>query len=746
MNSRILTGVALGGLIPALWASSMGAAPGALAAPRAQNPAPRRAPLAAKPAPVSLSYDRLPYARAGLSATQAAAHLLDRFAFGARPGDVERVVALGLERWLSQQLAAPAPGPEVERRLAEYSTLTLSPAEVVQRYPNNGQLLRAALDAGVITQAEYQKKDRVALKDRLAQFAQQQGYGRPQELLAETTAQKLIRAVYGEDQLQEALSDFWFNHFNVSWTDNKARLFIPSYERDAIRPHTLGRFRDLLEATAKHPAMLYYLNNAESTAPMPDDARMQLAADTKDASDASATSDAANAVMTDNAAMTLNPAPPAPGRRKALQNPRKALQNPKKTVKKAARGINENYARELMELHTLGVDGGYTQRDVIEVARALTGWTVLPPGPRGNALQRRLARQGSAQNLVVDGLFVFRPDMHDTGAKTVLGQAFPAGGGMEEGERVLDLVANHPATIRHITHQIAVRFVSDTPPKALEDRLARVFSDTHGDLRAVVRALAYSPEFWSSSALRAKVKSPFELAASALRALDADVINPRPVVQWITRMGQPLYAYQPPTGYPDSAKAWVNTGSLLNRMNFGLQLACGRVPGVRLDLLKLNGGHEPESAQAALKTYAPLLLPGRDLTDTLRQLAPVVNDPEFVRKVDAAAPKPAAPGAMTSPDETSTPSNEAMVAPDDAMAPTDAMTAPDTMTPASDSGAAPAARRARRQTNAIRRPNGQASRMNGGGAARRALRNAPAPTQLAEVVGVLLGSPEFQRR
>jgi hypothetical protein len=405
------------------------------------------------------------------------------------------------------------------------------------------------------------------------------------------------------------------------------------------------------------------------------------------------------------------PADPQPG----APNPRNTRRpnNPNRLnapKRKQNRGINENYARELMELHTLGVDGGYTQQDVQEVARALTGWTVMPFGPRADQLRQQMARQGSALGFVQEGSFLFRPGVHDAGEKTILGQKFPAGGGIEEGERVLDLVSHHPSTAKHLAHQIAVRFVSDTPPKPLEDRLAKVFTQSGGDMKAVIRALAYSPEFWSKDALRAKIKSPFELAASALRALDADVVNPRPTVQWIARMGQPLYAYQPPTGYPDSAKAWVNTGSLLNRMNFGLQLACGRVPGVKFDLLALNQGREPESTQAALKTYGPLLLPERDLTAMERQLIPVVNDPGFTQKVNDAAPAPESANGG------------------------DAGIADDTM--ATPSGFQNLLRPGARNPNRARR----------GGLGRNPNVNTAPPTMLAQVVGVLLGSPEFQRR
>jgi uncharacterized protein (DUF1800 family) len=305
------------------------------------------------------------------------------------------------------------------------------------------------------------------------------------------------------------------------------------------------------------------------------------------------------------------------------------------------RGVNENYARELMELHTLGVDGGYSQKDVVEVARAFTGWSVLPPGKTREMAEKRLARARQAGGLGFqsEGEFLFRADQHDAGEKTVLGTRLPAGRGIEDGKAVLDLLAAHRATARHIAAKLVVRFVSDAPPQSLVDRLTDVYLKTGGDVRQLLTAIAQSPEFWSRDAVGAKVKSPFELAASALRATGGDVGDPREILKWIARMGQPLYAYQAPNGYPDRAAAWVNTGSLLNRMNFGLQLAADRVHGIDLDLTALNGGREPESREEALRVYAALLMPGRDLTSTLKLLTPMVADPNLAKKVDQAAPK-----------------------------------------------------------------------------------------------------------
>jgi uncharacterized protein (DUF1800 family) len=551
---------------------------------------------------------RLPWKEAGLTEKQAAAHLLNRFGYGPRPGEVEEVVKMGLGRWFEGQLAGLS-DPEVDRRLRRLPAWEMSSQELARTYPPVGMVLAEARQAGVLPEKmdprELTEESRKDARAKAIRFAREQGYRSQKELLGQLMAQKLFRAVASENQLTEVMTDFWFNHFNVSLTDNRARLHLLSYERDAIRPHVLGRFRDLLGATARHPAMLFYLDNAQSSA-------------------------AAEAPTTRAGEIEGMPRR-RPGMRDRGGVPLQRRVRP--------RGLNENYARELLELHTLGVDGGYTQQDVVEVARAFTGWTAIPPRRREEA-ERRLARASRVGGLGfhAEGDFLFRADMHDAGAKTILGTRLPAGGGVEEGEAVLDLLSRHPSTARHLAAKLAVRFVSDTPSKALVDRLAKVYLDTNGDIRRMLVALAESPEFWSRDAVGSKIKSPFELTASALRSLDARITDPRETLKWVARMGQPLYAYQAPTGFPDKAEAWVNTGSLLNRMNFGLQLAAGRIRGVEFDLPALHAG-EPESREEALRTYAGLLLPGRDLASTLKLLGPMVSDPALAKRVDEAAPR-----------------------------------------------------------------------------------------------------------
>jgi uncharacterized protein (DUF1800 family) len=334
----------------------------------------------------------------------------------------------------------------------------------------------------------------------------------------QTLAQgKLYRAIQSDRQLEEVLVDFWYNHFNVDASKGADRYMVTGYERDAIRPHVLGRFRDLLEATANNPAMMFYLDNWQSSV-----------------------------------------TPPAA--RNRLNNVKQA--------KQAARGLNENYARELMELHTLGVDGGYAQKDIVEVARCFTGWTIDQPNQAGS--------------------FTYTDQMHDKGEKTVLGVTIPAGGGKEDGEKVLDILAHHPSTARFVSRELAQRFVADDPPPALVERMAKTFHDSDGDIRAVLNTLFTSQEFFSQGAYRAKVKTPFEMIVSAVRATAAQVDNAGLLVSQAAAMGQPLYRKLEPTGYSNVGEDWMSSAALLARMNFALQLAQNQMDGVKLDPGKIS--------------------------------------------------------------------------------------------------------------------------------------------------------------
>ena len=504
-------------------------------------------------------------------------HALERLSFGARPGDVVRVKKMGLKKWIDQQLH-PERVPEnrdLEARLQPLESLRMTPLETAQHYPPpqmiraiaagrqpmpDDPVLRASIQR-LIARYRLKKGDDAELEpvktlDEILNPSERQTIrnGKPdqkRELLQSMEADKLedvlialprgqrqqlfsnasvdvqrkimllnapqqvvaydlleaklLRAIESNHQLAEELDDFWFNHFNVYYDKGSDRFLIPDYEREAIRPHVLGKFRDLLGATAKSPAMLFYLDNFQSVRP-------------------------------DIDANSRN--------------------------RRVKRGLNENYGRELMELHTLGVNGGYTQRDVTEVARCFTGWTIQDP------------RRG--------GGFFYNDNLHDKGEKVVLDHVIPAGGGIEDGEKVLDILAAHPSTAKFISTELAQRFVADNPPQALIDRMSKTFLDSGGDIRQVMKTLLESKEFWSQGAYRAKVKTPFEMVASSVRAIDAKVTDAWALANQVGTLGEPLYRKQEPTGYSNLNSDWVNSAALLGRMNFAVQLTQNRVPGVKV--------------------------------------------------------------------------------------------------------------------------------------------------------------------
>ena len=362
---------------------------------------------------------------------------------------------------------------------------------------------------------------------------------------------KLYRAIYSNRQLEEVLTDFWFNHFNVY--ENKGqqgRSVLVSYERDAIRPHVLGKFKNLLLAVAHHPAMLYYLDNWESMAPD---------------------------------ALEVGPFAPVP----TVTGNGVIGGGRGGPFSRLSHGLNENYGREILELHTLGVNGGYTQQDVIAVARCFTGWSIRQPVGKPE--------------------FVFAGFMHDDGEKVVLGHKIAAGGGESDGLQVIDILAHHPSTARFISTKLARRFVADMPPPALIDRMARTFLKTDGDLRAVLETMFTSHEFFSEGARNAKIKSPLEFVAGAVRALNADVEDTFTLAQNVADMGEPLYNKEVPAGYKDTADAWLSTANVVARIKFAENLATGKVPGVKVDLSRFDNkpavqiareilGHEPSPA------------------------------------------------------------------------------------------------------------------------------------------------------
>src|SRR5215213_2720381 len=478
-----------------------------------------------------------------LTEEQRIIHVLNRLGFGARPGNVERVKAMGLDNYINQQLNPQKIGDTVaENKIRELSVLNMTTAELYEKYPQPGQLLRQLQERGMLPEemaAEAPNKNQNTPpanpleneKNRkvIEEYYRENGLERPQRIIAELQASRILRAVYSERQLQEVMVDFWTNHFNIFAGKGADRWLLPAYDRDTIRPNAMGKFSTLLQATAQSPAMLFYLDNFQSVSP--------------------------NAVQ----------------RLRVPQQQRR-------------RGINENYARELMELHTLGVDGGYTQKDVQEVARCFTGWTIFQPRGGGAAVNAMLGEAGRRNA----GTFFFNARVHDDGEKTVLGHKIPAGGGIKDGLMVLDILAHHPSTAKFIATKLARHFVADNPPASLVDRVAAVFTKSDGDIRETLKAIFLSNEFNSREAYRGKIKRPFELVVSAIRTLGADTNGGPGTHQWIARMGEPLYGFQTPNGYSDVAESWVNTGGLLERMNFGVALANNRIPGTKVNLANTN--------------------------------------------------------------------------------------------------------------------------------------------------------------
>jgi uncharacterized protein (DUF1800 family) len=484
-----------------------------------------------------------------LNDRQRALHALNRLAFGPRPGDVEAVMKTGVGAWIEQQLHPEAIADRaVAARVAALPTMTLSNAQIVKTYYEPVLMARKKANAEA-KDGEVDKKD--IRREYMRDVPPNQ---RPQVVMNDLLAQRIVRAAESDRQLNEVMVDFWMNHFNVFSGKGIDRFLLTSYERDVIRPHIWGRFEDLLMATAKSPAMLFYLDNARSMA----------AAENR------------------------------PAMRQRGFGGRFIGQIGKQG------GLNENYAREIMELHTLGVDGGYSQKDVTELARVLTGWTIT---------RERDGGEGAA--------FVFRPQVHDARSKSVLGIRFPAGGGIEEGERMIHLLAHHPATAHHIAYKLCQRLVADEPPPALVDRVAKKFLATDGDLRQTVKAVIESPEFWDPASYRAKVKSPFEYAISAVRAVNAQISDPMPIARALQQIGEPLYGAQPPTGYSDKADAWINTGALMSRLNFALALAANKLPGVHGDVVGLIPAGQAADASHSVEALAQALT-GGSLTEETR--------------------------------------------------------------------------------------------------------------------------------
>jgi uncharacterized protein (DUF1800 family) len=577
-----------------------------------------------------------------LTPDEAILHALNRLAYGPRPGDVERVRQLGLAKWIEQQLNPNSIDDQaIGARLQGYPTLRMSTAKLMDEYPQPKQAeklgekqvqaqarqeLRRSEAAAAVVENDMQNVRRQPINsvtpiptsvsapqpapenaDKPAAMKQQApgnaatnsagrrdvlGGGdpnnvpraiaddskRPPRVVAELSMAKVTRAIYSERQLQQVMDDFWFNHFNVFAGKGEDRYYLTSYERDVIQPHALGKFKDLVTATAKSPAMLFYLDNFLSADPR---AAQRQAAE--------------RAARQQWRRGRFGGSRPMPNQQLAKKN---------------ERGLNENYGRELMELHTLGVDGGYTQKDVTEVARCFTGWTIVKPRQYPD--------------------FNFDDRLHDPDPKIVLGKRIHAGG-MKDGEQVIDLLVHHRSTAKFISTKLARRFVSDTPPPSLVGRMAETFQSSDGDIRAVLRTMIWSPEFWSREAYRAKIKTPFELVVSAVRALGTDVDTPMPLVQWVGRIGEPLYQCQPPTGYSDKADTWVNTGALLNRLNYSLALAGNKMRGARTDVGALLGVDSSADAKGALDRAVQVFLGGQAGPTTVETLEKQLDNPQVLQ-------------------------------------------------------------------------------------------------------------------
>jgi uncharacterized protein (DUF1800 family) len=556
-----------------------------------------------------------------LSEEEATLHAMNRLGFGPRPGDIARVRAMGLEKWVEQQLQPESlDDSAVAKRLERYPTLAMSTEKLFDEFPRPEV---AARRAGM-TPEEYrkqleaqqrQREERQRMMEERQQAGEMDPAARrplrdmdpnsiparmedvraPARIVAELSMAKLTRAVYSERQLEEMMVDFWFNHFNVFAGKGPDRWLLTSYERDVLRPNAMSKFRDLLGATAQSPAMLFYLDNWQSADP---EAFARLEKELN------------NRRQRFNRLFGNDPRMDQRLMQRGQLGQQQPGKNPQAQQQRMRRGLNENYARELMELHTLGVDGGYTQQDIIEVARAFTGWTLRAPR--------------------VSAEFYFDTRIHDPKPKIVLGKKIDAGG-IKDGQAILDLLARHPNTAKFVSTKIARRFVSDTPPAALVQRMAKKFLESDGDIRAVLRTMVYSPEFWSREVYRAKIKRPFELVASATRAVGADVQVPLPLVMWAGRIGEPLYQCQPPTGYSDKSEAWVNTGALLNRMNFALSLAGGGMRGARVELGALLGEEASRDPQAALARAIDVFLAGQASPQTRATLEKQLGDPQVLR-------------------------------------------------------------------------------------------------------------------
>ena len=568
-----------------------------------------------------------------------ALHALNRLTFGPHPGDVNTVLAMGVDKWIELQLhPEKIADTDVESRLSQFPTLRMSPPELLERFPER-QRIKQVMDGKKQTPtdpalvavyqvqiAKYEMQEEPKPEDtdttvdpllalsadsrylRILSLASTDPHGlalklrgkrlqqllegmsptqretmvamnNPQRIIENELAQtKILREVFSQRQLEEVMTDFWFNHFNVFLPKGADRYFVTTYERDVLRPRALGKFEDMLVATAKSPAMLFYLDNWLSEGP-----------------------DSPKALGI----------PEHPDRKRPFRP----------NGKRKSEGLNENYAREIMELHTLGVDGGYSQQDVTELAKVLTGWTIEKPNDGGG--------------------FKFDARMHEPGPKVVLGHRIKEKG-EKEGMKMLHLLATNPHTAHFISLKLAQRFVSDNPPDSLVEHMTQTFLKKKGNIREVLTTMFRSPEFWSEDAYRAKVKTPLEFIVSAARATSAKITDAAPLAGQLNNMGMPLYAMQPPTGYSMKAEKWVSSSALLARMNYALALTANHVKGVQINMDSLTGG--PTTNTASDQTLAAIeytLLSGEVSQATHNSILHRLQDPAISqRKLDDPARDP----------------------------------------------------------------------------------------------------------
>ena len=597
-----------------------------------------------------------------LPADQQIIQALNRLTFGPRPGDALKVRAIGLDKWIDQQLHPERINDSaLDRFVAGYPAINQDQNDLLAQYTQQQRERREAKRDRADSTRMMTASDSIALRQQL----QQRG-NLTRQVVTQLQSSRVARAVASERQLQEVMTDFWENHFNIyAQKGGPEPYYLRDFDQNVIRPRALGKFRDLLEAVAQSPAMLFYLDNARSMADS-----MQPTLDARGG---------------------LRGMRVVPMRRGGLGAMRTAEQMQRQQQQRKRPGLNENYGRELLELHTLGVDGGYTQEDVINVARAFTGWTIKPPAQGGG--------------------FIFRPQVHDAGDKIVLGHKLAAGRGMEDAEDVLDILAKNPATARYISFKLARRFASDSPSKALVDHAAQVYLRTDGDIREVVRAIITSPEFFSQQAFRSKVKSPFEVVVSAMRALNAAPDSTPRSAQVIAFLGQPIFGHQAPNGWPETGESWMNTGAILNRINFGMAVAAGRLPGVAIRALPALDTIRSASRERQVDVVVATILNGMVSPDT-RAVLISGDHPLLANGAGGNAIQDMSP-AETAPDNAGMSDQE--------------------MADAASGRNAPRVK----------------ANQNGGGKRaalqRRGFPNIQQLTGLPQIVGLALGSPEFQR-